>query len=253
MENNQVRFVHVRHATSIIEIGGKKILIDPMLSAKDSLPSIPFAHNRLKNPGTELPFSVDRIVENIDYLLLTHLHFDHFDQKAAEVLSKKTAVLCSRVDVKRLNGLGFSSTFPIENEREIDGIKITQYPATHGVGLLKPLMGKGSSYLLDYKGVKIFLTGDCLLTPALKTNLLATKPDVVIANAGAAQFKFGKPITMSITDVQEISKMLPDSRIVVVHLDVINHCDEKRDYCKTQIQGYSNIYLPNDGEEILMN
>jgi Cft2 family RNA processing exonuclease len=83
--------------------------------------------------------------------------------------------------------------------------------------------------------------------------LLATKPDVVIANAGAAQFKFGKPITMSITDVQEISKILPDSKIIVVHLDVINHCAEKRDYCKTQIQGYTNIYLPSNGETMNIN
>lgn len=250
MENSTINFMHVRHATSILKIEDKEILIDPMLSPKDGLPTIPFASNKLPNPKVALPFSAENVVKNIDYLLLTHLHFDHFDQAAAEILPKKTPVLCSKADVKRLNGLGFSATFPIEGKYEVAGINITQYPATHGMGLLKYMMGKGSSYLIDYNGFKIFLTGDCLLTPALKANLLAAKPDVVIANAGAAQFKFGKPITLSIKEVQEISKMLPDSKILVVHLDVINHCAETREYCKTQIQGYSNIYILNDGEEI---
>ncbi len=250
MKNIQIGFVHIRHATSIIKIDNKEILIDPMLSAKDSLPPVKLANNKLKNPRIELPFNSDSIVKNIDYLLLTHLHFDHFDKKAIEILSKETSVLCSKNDVKRLNDTGFSLTFPIEKEYEIDEIKITQYPAIHGKGLLNYLMGKGSSYLVDYKGFKIFLTGDCLLTDSLRNNLIKTKPDIVIANAGAAKFKFGKPITMSIKEIQEISKILENSKIFVIHLDALNHCSERRDYCKEQIRDYSNIYIPNDGEEI---
>jgi L-ascorbate metabolism protein UlaG (beta-lactamase superfamily) len=250
MKNIQIGFIHIRHAASIIKIDNKEILIDPMLSAKESFPPVKLAVNKLKNPRTDLPFNSDSIIKNIDYLLLTHLHFDHFDKKAIEILSKKTSVLCSKTDVKRLNDLGFSLTCPIEKEYEIDGIKITQYPAIHGKGLLKYLMGKGSSYLIDYKGFKIFLTGDCLLTSSLKNNLIKTEPDIVIANAGAAKFKFGKPITMSIKEIQEISKILENSKIFVIHLDALNHCSETRDYCKEQIRDYSNIYIPNDGEEI---
>jgi L-ascorbate metabolism protein UlaG (beta-lactamase superfamily) len=247
-----IKFIHIRHATSTIEINNRKFLIDPMLSEKESLPPVILTVNKLKNPRTDLPICSESIVKNIDYLLLTHLHFDHFDKKAIEILSKKIPILCSKNDCKRLNSLGFSSTYPIDNENEIeiDGIKITRYPAVHGKGLLKYLMGKGSSYLIDYKGFKIYLTGDCLLTDSLKNNLIRTVPDIVIANAGAAKFKFGKPITMSITDIQDISKSLTKSKIFVCHLDALNHCSETRNYCKKQILDYSNIYIPNDGEEI---
>lgn len=246
----QIEFVHIRHATSIIKIGNKAILVDPMLSAKESLPTVKTVNNELKNPRTELPLNTDSIVKNVDYLLLTHLHFDHFDKEAIATLSKKIPVLCSKTDIKGIENAGFSTTHPIENEYEIDGIKITQYPATHGKGILKYMMGKGSSYLIEYKGFKVFLTGDCLLTNTLKNNLIKTKPDIIIANAGAAKLKFGKPITMSIKDIQEISKTLTGTKILVVHLDALNHCTETRTYCKEQIRDYPNIYIPNDGEQV---
>ena len=249
---SSIKLFHIRHATSIIEINNKKILIDPMLSAKDSLPSVGLADNKLKNPRTDLPFSADSIVKNIDYLLLTHLHFDHFDSKAIQILSKQTPVLCSKPDVKKLTNLQFSTIYTIDNEFETDSIRLTQFPATHGKGLLKYMMGKGSSYLIEYKGFKIFLTGDCLLTDSLKNILTKTKPDIIIANAGAAKFKFGKPITMSLKDIQEISKILPNSKLFVVHLDALNHCSESRKYCQEQIAEYPNIYLPADGEEIII-
>lgn len=249
---SSIKLFHIRHATSIIEINNKKILIDPMLSAKDSLPTVSLAENKLKNPRTDLPLSADSIVKNIDYLLLTHLHFDHFDSKAIQILSKQTPILCSKPDVKQLTKLGFSRIHTIDNEFETDSIKITQFPATHGKGFLKNLMGKGSSYLIEYKGFKIFLTGDGLLTDSLKNILTKTKPDIVIANAGAAKLKFGKPITMSIKDIQEISKILSNSKIFVVHLDALNHCSESRKNSQEQLVEYPNIYLPADGEEIII-
>jgi L-ascorbate metabolism protein UlaG (beta-lactamase superfamily) len=247
------KFSHIRHATSTIEIDNRKFLIDPMLSDKESLPPVMLTQNKLNNPRIALPFSIDNIINNVDYLLLTHLHFDHFDKKAIESIPKNQSVLCSKTDTKKLHKLGFSLTRSIDNDCDIDGIKIKRYAAVHGKGLLKYLMGKGSSYLIDYKGFKIFLTGDCLLTDSLKNNLIKSGPDIVIANAGAAKFKFGQPITLSIKEIQEISRILENSKIFVLHLDALNHCSETRDYCKEQIRDYSNIYIPDEGETIEIN
>ena len=70
----QIGFVHIRHATSILKIGDREILIDPMLSAKESLPPVILTGNKLKNPLTDLPVNPDTLVKTIDYLLLSHLH-----------------------------------------------------------------------------------------------------------------------------------------------------------------------------------
>ena len=248
--NFHVHFFHLRHATSILTIDNKKILIDPMFSEKATLPPVILSSNKLKNPLTSLPISVEDAIKSIDYLLITHLHFDHFDKKAIEILPKKIPVLCSKYNFKKLKGLGFSSIHSIENDSDIDGININRFPAVHGKGLLNPLMGKGSSYLLTYKGVKTFLTGDCLWTESLKNRIVAFKPDVIIANAGAARFKIGKPITMSINDILEMAKLRCETKIVVVHLDALNHCSETSDFCKEQALNQGNIYFPSDGERM---
>jgi hypothetical protein len=82
----------------------------------------------------------------------------------------------------------------------------------------------------------------------LKNRIATIKPGVIIANAGAARFKIGKPITMSIKDIQEMAELCKETKIVVVHLNALNHCSETRDFCKKRIGNYSNIYLPDDGE-----
>jgi L-ascorbate metabolism protein UlaG (beta-lactamase superfamily) len=248
-----IRLIHIRHATSIIEMGERKFLVDPMLSNKESLPPVPLTGNKLRNPLSDLPFSLDTLIDEIDYLLLTHLHFDHFDKKAIERIPKTKTVLCSSEDSKKLKKMGFSKIQPIDETVEIDGIKIKRYSAIHGRGILTYLMGKGSSYLIDYNGFKLFLTGDSILTKRVKNTMIEVAPHLIIANAGAARFRFGKPITMSIKDVQAVSGILPNSKIVVIHLDTLNHCTESSDFCKTQIKDYQNLFIPADGEQIVVN
>lgn len=246
----QFSFLHLRHATSILILDNMAILIDPMLSEKEMLPPVILSSNKLRNPLKSLPVTMEEGIKSIDYLLITHLHFDHFDQKAIEVLPKEIPIICSKADFKKLHRIGFSSIHSIEKESDISGIAINRFPAVHGKGLLKPLMGKGSSYLLTTNGFKIFLTGDCLWTETLKNRIVALNPDIIIANAGAARFKIGKPITMSIKDIQEMAELCNETKIVVVHLDALNHCSETRDFCKKRVKNYSNIYLPNDGEKM---
>jgi L-ascorbate metabolism protein UlaG (beta-lactamase superfamily) len=249
-QTNTIRFTHIRHASSLVEVGGKKIIIDPMLSDKQRLPSIILTKNKQKNPLTDLPFDVENISTGIDHVLLTHLHFDHFDTTAIQKIPKAASIICSKPDRKKLQKLGFSNIHPVSGPISIDDLGIERYPARHGRGLLRLLLGRGSSYVLVYKGVKIFITGDCLLTKALKKELIETKPDIVIANGGAAAFKFGKPITMTIKDIQQISKLLPNSKIFVVHLDTLNHCAETRLHYFDQMKAYPAIHIPADGETI---
>lgn len=247
---NSIWFTHVRHATSIIEIGNVKILIDPMLSDKGSLPPVSLTMNKHKNPLISLPFRNSEILNDMNYLLLTHLHFDHFDKEAIRSIEKSVPVLCADPDRKKMHKWGFTTIRSFTSSIDVGDFEISRYPAVHGKGLLSYLMGKGSSYLIGYKGFKIFITGDCILTEALKNTLIEAMPDIVIANAGKAEFRFGKPITMSMKDIQQISGLLKKSKIYVVHLDALNHCSEPREYCKEMITDYPNIFIPVEGEKI---
>ncbi len=49
---------HIRNATAVIEYGGKRILIDPMLSDKGSFDLFQIGRQDQKNPLVELPWQL---------------------------------------------------------------------------------------------------------------------------------------------------------------------------------------------------
>ncbi len=53
---------------------------------------------------------------------------------------------------------------------------------------------------------------------------MRTNPNVIIANAGAAQFLEGGPITMTAEDVARGCRAATGARVIAVHMDAINHC-----------------------------
>lgn len=71
---------HIRHATSILTINSKRILVDPMLSEVGELSPVPLTRNYRRNPLTPLPVPL-HLFEDVDAILLTHRHFDHWDKR----------------------------------------------------------------------------------------------------------------------------------------------------------------------------
>lgn len=78
-----MKIQQIRNATIIIEYAGKRFLVDPVLGEKGSFAPFPFSHHQeLRNPLHDLPMKAEEIVNNIDCVLLTHLHLDHIDNTA---------------------------------------------------------------------------------------------------------------------------------------------------------------------------
>ena len=84
-----MKFQQIRSATAIVTFGGSRFLIDPWLAPKDSCPPIPGSANPgLRCPIHELPMPLEDILK-VDAVIATHLHFDHFDETAMQVIPKK--------------------------------------------------------------------------------------------------------------------------------------------------------------------
>ena len=79
----------VRNATSAArDRADGRILVDPMLRAAGTTPPIENTPNPVPNPLVELPFPAEEVVRGIDGCIVTHLHGDHFDDAAAELLPR---------------------------------------------------------------------------------------------------------------------------------------------------------------------
>lgn len=245
-----IQIQHLRHASMLFTMSGKKIFIDPYLAEQGSLPPIPFTSLRLNNPLLPLPVKMDEL-KDIDAILLTHYHLDHFDEAAKKNLSKNTLIFCQPKDEKKLKRDGFHTIKVIDASVEWQGLTISRFEAKHGFGLLSKILGKSSSYTIKSSCGLVFFTGDTIYNEMFVNNLKTVKPDIVIANAGSAKLIFGKPITLRNLDIEKIAKLLPESKVIVVHMDAINHCQQSRADLKEYIlkKDYAQrVLIPQNGE-----
>lgn len=83
----------VRHATLLLETSLGRVLVDPMLRAAGTTPPVANTPSPRPNPLVELPFSPEEVVDGVDVCVVTHLHGDHFDDTAAELLRSDLPML----------------------------------------------------------------------------------------------------------------------------------------------------------------
>jgi L-ascorbate metabolism protein UlaG (beta-lactamase superfamily) len=89
----------IRHATFILNMGGLKLLVDPMLSNQHEMDAVRNAPNTERIPMLPLPFPESELNERlntIDAIIVTHTHRDHWDAKAQSILNKEKTVICQR-------------------------------------------------------------------------------------------------------------------------------------------------------------
>lgn len=77
-----------------------------MLSDVGMLPPIPLTSNRMKNPLIPLPVEINGLIKDVDAILLTHYHSDHFDKAAENILPKNILIFCQPDDDKKLKKMG---------------------------------------------------------------------------------------------------------------------------------------------------
>jgi L-ascorbate metabolism protein UlaG (beta-lactamase superfamily) len=90
-------------------------------------------------------------------------------------------------------------------------------------------MGHVSGFVLTASNEpRLYIAGDTIWGPDVQDALDRFHPDIIILNAGVAQFNTGAPITMTAEDVIEVCRAAPRAKIIAVHMEAVNHCRLKR-------------------------
>lgn len=258
MSNDYVQLI--RNATLKIQYGGKTILVDPLLSGKGELHSV-IGVNR--NPTVHLTMPIDSVMKDVDFTLVTHSHFDHFDKAAAQSIADKHTVYIQPADSTfYLNEYGMTNTEPVNNSKVIDGITIYRTGGEHGRGPIKEKMGEVSGFVLKKQGQPtIYIVGDCLWTEEIKQNIEHYKPEWVIINTGGAIIPaLSKEYGTLIMNEKDVVAMIKESpsycRFIAVHMDAIDHCQTTRSILRNEADfaGISKekLLIPYDGEVIYL-
>ncbi|MGL5150664.1 MAG: MBL fold metallo-hydrolase [Clostridium sp.] len=151
--NNSVHWYG--HATTIINLNGKIVLTDPVIS------DILGYFKRVVKKPFELK------AEKIDYILLSHGHMDHIHFPSLRKLDKNATVIVPKGYEKSIKKLGYKSVITLRpgNEFKDDFIKIKCYEANHDGR--RYYLGddyESNSYLISSNGKSVFFAGDTAYT-----------------------------------------------------------------------------------------
>jgi L-ascorbate metabolism protein UlaG (beta-lactamase superfamily) len=247
----------LRHATSMVNLGEITILVDPMFSPAGSLDPPPHTPNPRPVPLVALPLDnadLQRLVDQVDAVLVTHTHRDHWDQAAMKLIPPELPLFCQPEDEATLRHAGFTSLLPIFSSREWRGVHLTRTGGQHGTGEIGRQLGPVSGFVLKTaNNPKLYITGDTVWCPEVQEALTHQQPEVTLAYSGAAQFLRGGPITMTAEDICTLCRTVPHMQVIAIHLEAWNHCLLTRAGLQEKLrrEGLSDrVRIPADGELI---
>lgn len=159
--DEQAIVTYVNHSTFLIQLNGYNILTDPVFSERVS-PISWAGPKRVRNVGikiSELP--------KIDVIIISHNHYDHLDIKSLIKINELFSPLFlipygdkdifESEDIKNTIEMKWWETAVISND-----LRITYTPSQHfsNRGLFDRDKSLWGSYLINFKGRKIFFGGD---------------------------------------------------------------------------------------------
>jgi L-ascorbate metabolism protein UlaG (beta-lactamase superfamily) len=245
-----MKIQQIRNATLRIAYSGKLFITDPYLAGKHELPSYT---GKSPNPIVDLPCNVQDVIEGIEAVLVSHIHSDHFDSTAQELLPKSIPLFCQPVDKHQINEMGFCNVIPVDESFNWEGIKIIRTPAQHGTGDVLKEMGNTSGFVLQSKDEPtIYWTGDTIWCEAIDNVISQTQPDIIITHSCGAVWGDNVLIVMDAAQTIAVCRAAPKAIVVASHMEALDHATISRSDLRTIAEkesiNPSRLMIPSDGE-----
>ena len=213
----------IGHATFLIKLGDTTIITDPYFS-ENAGPLI-FGPKRYVEPAIEL-----NNIPETNLVLLTHNHYDHLDYETIKNFPFKNSKVLTPLKLsKYFIKNGFSSVKEMDwyEEIKVNDLLITFLPAIHWskrtlTDKNKTLWG---SFLIEYKGIKLFFACDTGYGNIYKKLGEKFGPiDLAFINIGAYDFRpmFEKSIYHATPEeALNIGKALKSKKVLGIHWGTI--------------------------------
>lgn len=247
----------IRNATLILQYAGKKFLIDPFLADEGAYPPFP---NSLRqdqfNPLVGLPTAIGNILNQVDAVIVTHLHLDHYDDAAKDVLPKDIKMFVQNAeDAQEVRGDGFQNVEVLQEDTVFGDVQLIKTKGEHGRGEILKISGQVCGVVFKHPSEStLYVAGDTVWYEAVQEVIDANQPEVIVVNGGDNQFFEGGSLVMGKEDIYQVHKAAPDAQIIVVHMEAVNHWTLSREELKgflSEKEMTSQVLVPKDGESYL--
>lgn len=253
-----MKITQVRNATILLEAGGQRVLVDPMFGAKGSFGPAPTSvGDSSRNPTVDLTVPLNDLLD-VDVVVVTHTHPDHWDAAAAALLPREVPLLVQNTgDAEIIAAEGFTDVRVMDEPVEVGGTEFVRTDGQHGSDATVaawPRLGEVSGVVVRRSGEPtVYVAGDTVWNEHVREALEEHQPDIVVLNTGEATWQDGSPIIMGAADVLEVHRTAPQARIVAVHMQALNHCVVTRDDVRELARRHGiarQVLVPEDGEAL---
>ena len=144
------RVTYLGHATVLLELAGRRILTDPVLSNR-------LLHLRRRSSP------VTTSLEQLDWVLISHLHHDHLHPASLRPLGGEAAAIVPVGGRRLLERAGFTDIreVGVGETVELDGAALDVVPASHP-GRRRPLGPEAEAlgFVISAGGDRVYFAGD---------------------------------------------------------------------------------------------
>lgn len=251
------------HAAFVLNLGGRRIVIDPFLAHRAS--PLSFAGPRRFIPS---PLGIQELGP-IDTLVISHNHYDHLCWHTLKQLPNRQTieVICPTGLMPWFQKRGFRCVKELgwHHSTHAGDVQVTALPAIHHSrrGLFDANTSLWAAFLFEYQGFKLYFGGDSAMGPVFRQTGHKYGPiDLALIGIGAySPRKLLRSVHASPEEAVEMAKAIGAKAILGMHWGTIELSEEeafepaRRFTDAASREGYAenDIWLPSIGETIALD
>ena len=205
----QICITWIGHASFLIQTSEVNVLIDPIWSMWLKV------IKRLKEPG----FHIHHL-PSIDFVLVTHAHFDHLDRRTLRRVAADQPIVVPLGVGNLVQRLGFNIVHELDQWQtvELGPLKISLTPAHHwGARFLADQHRGFGGFVISTDGRTVFHCGDSAYFPGFKEIGERYKIDVALLPIGAYDPPFTREVHMNPEEAVQAFVELGAKTLVPMH------------------------------------
>lgn len=215
-------------ATVLLRYGGFTILTDPNFLHQGE--SVHLGYGVKSERLTEPAIQIDQLPA-LDYILLSHLHEDHFDRVVERKLDKLVPIITTPSAAQALKKKGFARVHSLETWQSLTvhkgdaSVRMTSLPARHAPGPLKFLLPQVMGTMLEFQSLpvrnrlRLYISGDTLFDKQLaEIPRRFPEIDLALLHLGGTRI-MGVMLTMDGKQGVQAVQTIHPHKVLPVHFD----------------------------------